>query len=83
MKWWKRIWLKLSKTLGINMQFSLIDFDDRTHNISTDEIHTIIQDAYTIYVIYKKEGSYQIFQNSATNRANLPNIRLAQEINKK
>lgn len=79
MKWISRFCKKLMQMIGFKLKFTLIDSDDVSWEIATDAIHTIIQDAYTIYIIYKKEGSYKVFPNTATNRANLPSVRLAQE----
>ena len=62
------------------MEFKLTDIDDNIWNLSEDEIHTIILDAYTIYIIYKTEGKYRTFPNTLPNRINLPNIRLGQEL---
>ncbi|WP_455342541.1 hypothetical protein [Variovorax durovernensis] len=72
-------WSDLNLLKAIRMKFTLIDFDDNQWQLSTEEIHTIIQDSYTIFVIFKSEGSYKTFPNSASNRASLPPIRFAQE----
>ena len=69
-------WLKIKMTES----FKLTDIDDNVWEILPDEIHTIIQDAYVIYVIYKEKGIYKTFPNTAPNRANLPSIRLGQEL---
>lgn len=69
-------WLKIKMTKS----FKLTDIDDNTWEILPDEIHTIIQDTYVIYVIYKEKGTYKTFPNTAPNRANLPSIRLGQEL---
>jgi hypothetical protein len=79
MKWLEKIWGLLTSPLWITMKFTLIDFEDSPHEISANEVHTVIQDTYTIYIIYKKEGTYSIFPNTASNRAALPKIRLAEE----
>lgn len=69
-------WLKIKMTES----FKLTDIDDNVWEILPDEIHTIIQDTYVIYVIYKEKGAYKTFPNTAPNRANLPSIRLGQEL---
>jgi len=82
MNWLKKIFRKIKFFMGINVKFYLDDFEGISWEISTDEIHTIIQDAYTICVVFKKSGEYKTFPNTLQNRENLPNIRLAQEIKK-
>lgn len=77
MDWFKRIWLKIYVLLGAKVKFTLIDIDENSWSIELDDVHTIIQDTYMIYVIYKKEGAYNVFPNSYKNRENLPSIRLA------
>jgi hypothetical protein len=54
--------------------------DENSWEISSDEVHTIIQDTYMIYVIYRKEGSYNVFPNTLKNRDSLPPIKLADTV---
>lgn len=83
MNWLKRILIKIYVLLGAKVKFALIDIDENSWEIELDEVHTIIQDTYMIYVIYKKEGSYNVFPNSYKNRENLPSIRLADTVKPK
>lgn len=66
--------------IGYKLKFKLTDIDDNIWDLSESEIHTIILDVYTIYVIYKMAGGYKTFPNTLSNRSNLPNIRLGQEL---
>mgnify|MGYP003518370974 CR=1 FL=1 len=77
MKWMRRFWREIHALLGEKVKFTLVDIDELSWEISSDDVHTIIQDTYMIYVIYKKEGSYNVFPNSFKNRENLPSIKLA------
>lgn len=83
MDWFKRIWLKIYVLLGAKVKFTLIDIDENSCEVELDDVHTIIQDTYMIYVIYKKEGSYNVFPNSYKNRENLPSIKLADTVKPK
>lgn len=77
MKWLRRFWREIHTLLGVKVKFTLVDIDELSWEISSDDVHTIIQDTYMIYVIYKKEGSYNVFPNSFKNRESLPSIKLA------
>jgi hypothetical protein len=80
MNYLKTIWNKIKSIFEKKMKFSQTDFDNIPWELSTDDIHTIIQDAYTIFIVFKKDGSHKTFPNTLHNRENLPNIRLSQEL---
>ncbi len=66
------IWLK---SRGLLMKFTLTDYNDISWEISMDEVHTIFEDAYSIYVVYN-DKSYKSFPATPSNKHNLPAIRL-------
>ncbi len=80
MEWLRRFWKKICLLLETKMKFTLIDIDEISWEISLNDVHTIIQDTYMIYVIYKKEGSYNVFPNSLKNKESLPPIKLADTV---
>ena len=73
MKWLIKFFLK---NKGLLMKFTLIDYNDIAWEISMDEVHTIFEDAYTIYIVYT-DKSYKSFPSIPKNRSNLPAIKLA------
>lgn len=77
-----KIFSTIKSLLGHTMTFNLVDFDGNTVSINQVEIFTIIEDAYTIYVIFN-DKSYRVFPSTILNKNNLPNIRLAQKIEAK
>ena len=57
------------------MKFTLIDYNDISWEISMDEVHTIFDDGYTIYIVFA-DKSYKSFPSVPKNRSNLPAIKL-------
>ena len=72
MKWLIEIWLKRRRLL---MKFTLVDYNDISWQISMDEVHTIFEDGYSIYIIYN-DKSFKSFPAAPRNKSNLPPVRL-------